>query len=258
MYCNVRHLKPDIADRIGGMPAGSLHVKRGADMLFKKKKEVIKEKTWEEKVRSGELSPVEGAKEAIRLISKDISQLHASFYDSLLNSPAPTEEARNENEGAVAHAYEYIWKCHAMADTFLILYIDDLFQNIYTVPGVLEDVSGEKNVTIKMLFDIAVKKVGKYEDLILKCPKAGLGKYPYSEEFFDMVLDTIMSFKDRYEPLLAVMRDEKAGKLAKKRAEDKAVDIYYECLDTFYKKIGYDIATYKKVYPDIIKRKLYV
>ena len=67
------------------------------------------------------------------------------------------------------------------------MFINSLFQDIYTVPGVLEDVSVEKNVTIKMLFDIAVRKVGKYEDLILKCPKAGLGDYPYSE-FFVVVL----------------------------------------------------------------------
>ena len=227
-------------------------------MFFKKKKEKeIREKTWEEKVRSRELTPHEGAKEAIKMISKDISELHCSFYDSLLNCPAPTEEAKSENEGAVALGYEFIWKCHAMADTFLLLYIATLFQNIYLVPGVLEEVSGEQ-VTIKKLFDIATKDFHGYEDLILKWPKGGLGDYPYSEEFFDMVLDTILSFKERYEPVFAVMHDPNAGKFAKSRAESKAIDIYYECLDLFYKKIGYDIATYKKAYPDIITRKLHV
>lgn len=228
-------------------------------MFFKKKKkEEITEKTWEEKVRSGEWSAHKGAKEAIKMISNDISELHCSFYDSLLTCPAPTEEVKSENEGAAALGYEFIWKCHAMADTFLILYINTLFQNIYLVPGVLEDVSGEKDITIKKLFDIATKDFDKYEDLILKWPKGGLGEYPYSEEFFDMILDTILSFKDRYKPVFDIMHDPNAGKLAKSRAESKAIDIYYECLDLFYKKIGYNIAAYKKAYPDIITRKIHV
>ncbi len=227
-------------------------------MFFKKKKKEANEKTWESRVRNKELSLVQGAREAVKLISKDISSMYSHFYKLMLDNPAPTDEVKAENEGAVALGYEFIWKCCATSDTISLLYMSSLFDNIYLIPGVLEDVAGGKGVTIKKLFNAMSKSTGKYEDIVLKHPKGDYGDEPYTEEFFDVVLDSILSFKERFEPLFSVMHDEKTGKFARRRAESKAINIYYECLDLIYKKVGFDIATYKKAYPDIITRKIHV
>ena len=228
-------------------------------MFFKKKKEKeIREKTWENRVRNKELSLLQGAREGVKMISRDISSMYSHFYKVMLDNPAPTDEVKAENEGAVALGYEFIWKWCATSDTISLLYMSSLFDSIYLVPGVLEDVAGEKGVTVKKLFNAMSKSTGKYEDIVLKHPNGDYGKEPYTEEFFDIVLDSVLSFKERFEPLSNVMRDEKTGRFTRGRAESNAIKIYEECLDLIYKKVGFDIVAYKKAYPNLITRKIHV